>query len=130
MKSDEIKCPCCGQRTVPTEKVRVDLDRNVLYFRGSEIALPTQLADLSFTLAAKMPEVVHHNTIVTRLWGLTEPQDARTQIGVQIYRLRRRLLAAGLGIANFKERGYAMVVLPTMLRTETIQPREPSHAQA
>lgn len=131
MTAEQIKCPCCGQ-SVQGGRVRVNLDRNALYYRDQEIVLAPQEAELVFVLARRMPEVVLRGHIVERLWGAKEPENVVTHVNVVIHELRKKLRSTGLQIKNYKDRGFALELVPSTSQTERLPRARPSswHRQA
>lgn len=108
MKSDVIKCPCCGQGVPTTSAVVVSLEENRLVYRAQSIPLTPRLAELAFILARRMPATVAHEAIIGQMWGAMEGDNARVSLSVGIMHLRAALKPIGLDIINTREVGYRL----------------------
>lgn len=118
MQSEDRICPCCGQSAPPTDGVTVSLTENRLFYREQSIHLTSRLAELAFILAKRMPETVVTGSIIQQLWGDCEGDFADTNIKVAVCQLRPRLKPLGLQIVTTWGKGYRMVALPVVSRTE------------
>lgn len=91
-------------------KVHVDLDRNLIV-RGSYVLFvrPTQAA-LVHALLVRCPNVVQFDLLISALWGVKEPGDARQNLSVQVCRLRPLVTPLGIEILNHWGVGYSLGV--------------------
>lgn len=98
-------CPTCGG-ALKNQHMRVDLDTNTFLIRGRCIFLRGKEAELLSVLVQRAPGVVAHDTLVARLWGVEEPEDARQNIAIHVGRLRRALETVGATIESVYGVGY------------------------
>lgn len=98
-------CPTCGAG-LKNQQMRVDLDTNTFLIRGYCVYLRAKEAELLSILVARSPGVVTHDTLASRLWGVSEPADAAKNIQVHVCRLRRALAPFGAAIISIFNTGY------------------------
>ena len=98
-------CPTCGAG-LKNQQMQVDLDTNTFLIRGQCVYLRAKEAELLSVLVDRAPAVVTHGTLTERLWGASEPGDARKNIEVHVCRLRRALAPVGCSIINVFDTGY------------------------
>jgi DNA-binding response OmpR family regulator len=104
-------CPCCGQ-ALPSELANrplVDLNSNTVAYRGAGAKVTCQQAEMLWVLASAFRRVVGYEFLYGRLWGMGEPNHARTVIHVQVRKLRQPLRQLGLAIENVHGRGYRLI---------------------
>lgn len=130
MKSDKIKCPCCGQVTAPTNAVVVDLTENVLRYRQHSIRLIPRLANLAYILSRRMPETVAREAIIAQMWGNMEGDYASGNLNVGVMHLRTVLRPFGLNIINTRSIGYRMVEVSRTERPVSYSNTGAEHARA
>lgn len=99
------QCPCCGQPLAPEAPLSVDLDRNVAIFQGNAINLTRQQAEILSVVVEKAPSVARYDTVISRVWGLREPDSARGILKVQQVYLNKRLAAWGLRVKSIYGEG-------------------------
>lgn len=103
-------CPTCGQSLPDGAGLRVDLDRHLIV-RGAEVVRVWPIhAALVHTLLARHPKVVRFDPLISALWGVNEPRDAKKNLLVQVCRLRPLVAPLGIEILNHWGVGYSLEI--------------------
>lgn len=99
-------CPCCGQ-PLPENPPKVDLGLNIMVHGPSWIQLTPMEAVITHILLQHTPSPVVKEKLLYAIYGGADgPDDAEGCLRVQVYRLRKKLIGAGVFIDNIHGRGY------------------------
>lgn len=102
----EMKCPCCGQET--TLDLVVSVDTNTVTHCGQSIKLQPRHTELVQVLAESAPKIVRLSVIISRVWGVSEPEHADRCVYVAVSKLRPKLATIKLEIVGYEKRGYVL----------------------
>lgn len=98
------RCPCCGHEITSLAPV-VDLDANVVAFRGALRKLCPQEAEILHVLKESYPNSVAREDLIFALWGYRDHvANPEAILRVLIANLRRRTIGMGFHVA-FVKRG-------------------------
>lgn len=101
------ECPCCRQR-VETKLPIVDLNTNTLSFGDTHVHLSPQKAEILTVLLERFPAAVSHDTLIRRVWGITEPEKPLIILKTLKCALCRVLRKIGYDIVNTPHVGYKL----------------------
>jgi DNA-binding response OmpR family regulator len=110
-----MKCPCCGQPIPVSSDVIVSLNTNSITLRGVTMRLEPREAEVLYVLAERMPAPLTRETIVAKVWGLSDSEAPAKNVDVHVCKLRQKLGRLGLTISKYREGrnslsgGYALV---------------------
>lgn len=100
-------CPTCGR---PYEgEATVSLDTNTALVNGHAISLTASEAEVLHTLLTT-PGMVRMDRIISKVWGLGEPQNSARIVQVYISVLRKKLRGTGATIENTWGKGYTLIL--------------------
>jgi len=103
-----MKCPCCDRPLDPQGDLVVSLETNTVTFRGIAKRLQPRRIEVLKVLADSMPRAVTAEALISKVFGLDEPDNARNAIAVHISLLRKDLLPLGLTILTYQKRSYIL----------------------
>ena len=83
-----------------------DYLRNVLYFKGKAIHLSPQQSDILRVLLNHRARPISLGTLIQRVYGITEPDQAAASIRVAIHALRKKIEVTGMIIRAQRGLGY------------------------
>ena len=102
-----MKCPCCGNEC--SIDLAVDLNTNTILIGEKKIKANPQQAELLTILLADWPRTVSYSSIISRIYGVNEPDAAIRSIYTVACRVRSYLSAHSdwtiIGVPN---RGYRL----------------------
>lgn len=99
-------CPCRGREFFLPFAVAVDLDHNLIIVDDRTIRLTPTETELAYVLAEAMPNIVHRDRLIARIWGLGEGSSVDSSLGVMIFTLRRKLAGSPLEIVTVFRKGF------------------------
>lgn len=103
-------CPCCRQPVAPSQLL-VDLDTNTVACGGHTARVRRKYCEMIWALREGAPGAVSHERLISRVWGLTEPPDARMMLRHYACRVRKVLRPLGFGVLSVPTFGYRLVEL-------------------
>jgi len=103
MRAPDQRCPCCGG-PITHWAVVVDLNSNTIAvgWRPEPILLRPTTAELAWTLVQAMPTAVRVSTLIDRIWGIGECDNADMLVRVHISALRRKIIPLDLAVATVR----------------------------
>jgi DNA-binding response OmpR family regulator len=103
------QCPCCGQPIPENSGLIVSLEMNTVMVRGNVAHLGSREAEIVFVLAQAMPVPVSRQSILKKVWAVTEREPSINNIDVYISNIRRKILPLGLKIMSHHGKGFQLV---------------------
>lgn len=100
-------CPLCGA-THPT-RWRFDRSSGSIETPEGSAHLRPMESNVFAVLAEKPGAIVSKERLISRAWGLDEPEFVDQALSVHLCKIRRKVTPIGLGIRNETRRGYALV---------------------
>jgi len=91
---------------VAHQEFEFDYLRNALYFRGQVIHLSPHESDVLRVLLNHRARPVSVNTLIQRVYGVNEPDQAAASIRVAVYNLRKKIQPTGMVIKAQPRLGY------------------------
>ncbi len=88
------------------QEFEFDYGHNVVYFKGDAIHLTPHEADLLHVLLTNRARTTPVDTLIQKIYGASEPQNAAVSIRVAIHTLRKKLRDTGITIKAEPRVGY------------------------
>lgn len=88
----------------------VDLDRNLICYRGECRKVTETLAEVAYALqrAYQHHRVATHEALINAIWGLTGPENELNVMKVHVSKLRAALKGWDIEIVNHWGKGYEL----------------------
>lgn len=103
------RCPCCGH-AAESARPLVDLDRNVISFRGDQARVRPKVAEFMRVLSDHHPAAVPHSRLIAKVWGGTEPESSESCVRLLAYQARRAMGGWPVSVNGSRARGYRLSV--------------------
>lgn len=91
-------CPLCG--TIIERDLLVDLHSNIAILSNVPIRLTPKEAEILSLLADQFPGEVQHTRMITKVYGVNEPTNAKGCISTMINRLKKKIWPAHYTIVS------------------------------
>jgi DNA-binding response OmpR family regulator len=102
-------CPTCNQPLPQIDRPIVDLQNNLVLFRGSRLKVSGQRAVILYELAKAAPALVRYSRIEDALWGAMDgPENPLQSISVPLCKLRKAIAPLGLEIRSHRRLGLSL----------------------
>ena len=104
----EVTCPVCRRPWAGVTRPRVSLDDNLFIAPAGAAALTRTEAEILFILALRAPGAAGHDSIISAVWGTTEPASAVNIVRVEIASARSKIARLGWTVECVWGRGYRL----------------------
>lgn len=103
------RCPCCGH-DAEIDRPLVDLDRNVISFRGVEASTRPKVAEFVRVLSDHHPAPVSRSRLIAKIWGGIEPESSESCVRLLAYQARAAMAGWPVTVFGTRGRGYRLNV--------------------
>lgn len=111
-------CPTCGS-TLPSDRIVVDLNVNVVAYGDDKVKLQPRQAELLSILLKNYPKPMARERLKALLFGHNlDEETGYAYVSVQIHHLRKRLKDLPMRIKNHTHVGYALEIKAPLLKVE------------
>lgn len=102
-------CPCCKRELPFIEIPIVSLDYNAIILRGKAIKVSPMQAEIMQVLVNQIYQVVKYEDLITKIYGVAEPETSDRVMYVQVCHLRKHLAETEWFIESVNRAGYRLV---------------------
>jgi DNA-binding response OmpR family regulator len=93
----ECACPTCGQ-PIPEDGLIVDAQNGYVILGPRRVKLRGLQFHILKALAEVRPNILTYDRLISRVWGLNEPDDVRGSICVNLSKLRPKIAPLGIDV--------------------------------